>query len=858
MEIFFLVAIIALLVYFSSTLNTRLNTTDERLIKLTNAIVQLKQQLTEAPVKPAEKTTATTTPPVVEKPIVTPSFIKEEPKPIVSNDAQPAVVKEVIPSPLAAFTVPSNTVNTPPPITTTKPPVTPKPFVPTPPQKSWWDSFKEKNPDLEKFIGEDLISKIGVLILVLGISYFVKFAIDKDWINEPARVGIGILCGALVMGVAHKLRQGYAAFSSVLVAGAVAILYFTIGIAFHDYHLFNQTVAFILMVIITAFSCLVTLSYNRKELGVLTLIGGFAVPFMLSTGEGNYVVLFSYIIILNIGILALAYYRKWNIINILSYAFTVLLYGGWLFKTVQDDNTPYLGALLFGFAFYFIFVLINIINNIRTKGAFSVTELSILASNTFLFYAAGMVILSHYHPEFKGVFTTVLGILNFVYAWVLYKKFGLDKTAVYLLIGLTLTFVTLAIPVQFNGNYITLFWGGEAVLLMWLAQKSQINSYRFGSVVVHGLMAISLIMDWEDIYTNAVMLTVIANPAFITGLFATASVYVVYRLLKADTLTLTQFGINFNPIMYRNYMLVLCVVLAYFTGMLEVVQQAYSYIAYNNSAVALPIIYHLLFSAGLFYALSKSTNLLYVQGAMLFAVVNIVLYTFVFANFPFAEHLTYISTGEYVRIAFYIHYVALALVLYFAYSLIQLNKKYRIIDIVKQQFVLWIAAFFVIYIASHELLLHGLVFSNVPLTPTALKAKSLYADYNSTNELPALRSIMGAESIANTKAILIKTMYPVLWGVLAFVFLIVGIKKQVKTLRVIALSLLGITILKLFLYDIRNVSETGKIVAFILLGVLILIISFVYQKIKVLVLDDATTPTINTENKLNDEDDKNV
>lgn len=126
-----------------------------------------------------------------------------------------------------------------------------------PPKKSWLQTFKEKNPDIEKFIGENLINKIGILILVLGISFFVKYAIDKNWINEPARVGIGILCGALIMGVAHRLKKNYKAFSSVFVAGAISIFYFTIGIAFHDYHLFNQATAFIIMVIITIFSAFV-------------------------------------------------------------------------------------------------------------------------------------------------------------------------------------------------------------------------------------------------------------------------------------------------------------------------------------------------------------------------------------------------------------------------------------------------------------------------------------------------------------------------------------------------------------------------------------------------------------------------
>lgn len=100
----------------------------------------------------------------------------------------------------------------------------------------------------------------------------------------------------------------------------------------------------------------------------------------------------------------------------------------------------------------------------------------------------------------------------------------------------------------------------------------------------------------------------------------------------------------------------------------------------------------------------------------------------------------------------------------------------------------------------------------------------------------------------NVKTQIIKIGYPILWGGLSFVFLIIGIKKQNKNLRIIALSLLGLTIAKLFLFDIKNVSETGKIIAFILLGVLILIISFVYQKIKKLVIDEQPKNTDNEEN----------
>jgi heme/copper-type cytochrome/quinol oxidase subunit 4 len=141
----------------------------------------------------------------------------------------------------------------------------------------------------------------------------------------------------------------------------------------------------------------------------------------------------------------------------------------------------------------------------------------------------------------------------------------------------------------------------------------------------------------------------------------------------------------------------------------------------------------------------------------------------------------------------------------------------------------------VIGIASSELMLHTLVLSNSPVTAAEVRAQM--TDYGPTDD-NSVKIAAAYSKIHGIKTQVIKTGFPVLWGVLAFVFLIIGIKKKAKALRIVALALLGITILKLFLFDIKNASETGKIVAFILLGVLILIISFVYQKIKVLVLDD--------------------
>ncbi|HQE33778.1 MAG TPA: DUF2339 domain-containing protein, partial [Flavobacterium alvei] len=213
------------------------------------------------------------------------------------------------------------------------------------------------------------------------------------------------------------------------------------------------------------------------------------------------------------------------------------------------------------------------------------------------------------------------------------------------------------------------------------------------------------------------------------------------------------------------------------------------------------------------------------------------LFVFFFSNYAFYEHEQYITTGIHQRIGFYLHYISLFITLFFGYKLYQINKENPVFNLFKNKFAVWFAAFLIIYLASTELMLHGLVLSNSPITAQQVQSNEYYKNYNAT-ELPFLKAQIADDAIQSTRTQIIKTGFPILWGILAFAFLIIGIKKRIKAIRIIALSLLGITILKLFLFDISNASETGKIIAFILLGVLILIISFVYQKIKVLVQDD--------------------
>ena len=732
---------------------------------------------------------------MVHKETITPPVLVKKEEPVINP--QP-VIKEKLSQPILQTSIPP------------KPSATPvKPSKP---------SFFERNPDLEKFIGENLINKIGIGILVLGIGFFVKYAIDQNWINEIGRVFIGILCGGILVGLAHKTRKDFKAFSSVLVGGGMAVFYFTIAIAFHEYHIFSQTAAFIIMVVITAFSVLLSIAYDRVELAVLAIIGGFASPFMVSTGEGNYIVLFSYVLILNIGMLVLAYYKKWNIVNIISYVFTILLYGGWLTTKVQgQENAPLTGAFLFATIFYLVFFIMNIINNIKEKRKFIATEISILLSNTFLYYTAGMIILNDIQDgQFNGLFTAAIAVFNFIFAFILFKNKKADLNLVYLLIGLVLTFLSLAAPIQLEGNYITLFWSTEAVLLLWLSQKSGIKLIRLGSVAVTVLMIISLVMDWVNIYAvdyyfvrsdKYVLLNILLNKGFITSLVSLSSLVCTLLLLRKEEDTLIY---KIPAAIYSTGLKAVFIVLLYIAPLLELHYQLNARLIHEYQAISIIIgSYNLAFILGLLFYAGKQGTQKQKVAAIGLTIMGILSFLFYYNPEIVNVRDLYLLEGIPALGYYLYHYIDTALVaLLLLFTLKNVASLFTFKSSEGKVF-LWFMTFAAVFVASAELDHLVVLFNYSP---------GLYVD-----------------DIADENR---RIGYPILWGLCSFLLMILGMNKKIKVLRIISLSLFFITILKLFIFDISDISEGGKIAAFICLGILLLIVSFMYQKLKKLVLED--------------------
>ena len=679
------------------------------------------------------------------------------------------------------------------------------------PGPSWFSKWLHENPDIEKFIGENLINKVGIAVLVLGIAFFVKYAIDQEWINRVGRVCIGLICGGLLLAFAHRLRKNYHSFSSVLVGGGLTVFYFTIAFAFHQYHLFSQPVAFVIMVVVTVFAVLLSILYSRVELGILATVGGFITPFLVSNGDGNYIALFTYLAILNAGLIVLAYNKGWRVLNFLAFVFTQILFLAWIFNRAGLPGFSYCGTFLFGALFYLLFIGMNVIHHVSRRSRLMAFDFIILLSVNLFFYGSGVYLLQGWgYSGWLGLFTASLGIINLALAYLFFRQTRIDQNFVYLLIGITLSFISLAAPVQLNGHYITLFWATEMVVLIWLYQKSGIRLIRIASLLICFLMIISLIMDWSTVYLfRNNRQPVIFNKGFVTGFCCALAAFTAYRLWRKEITGFYLPGISNRLIQY--FYFVIAVGLFYIAGSLEINQQFVTHFPGTGLQYVYAELYNVSFVIGLL-AFLKKRNI--PAGKIMLQGLPLLIFTFYLLNIRHVYHseLQLLTSGQY-KIYFWGNWLGIILIMLLC---VNCNSRVRKNNSLSGNA---LTAFSVI-----------IALALIIIFSVELRNLSVWMNFS------------GADSIRNTENIYGRAGLSIIWGLSSFVIIWLGMKFRFKSLRVLALIIFGITLIKLFIYDIRNIPPGGKIAAFILLGVLLLVISFMYQRLKKIIIDDERHP----------------
>jgi uncharacterized membrane protein len=494
------------------------------------------------------------------------------------------------------------------------------------------------------------------------------------------------------------------------------------------------------------------------------------------------------------------------LLHILSFFFTLIIYGGWLINGFGGNiPLPYVNGLLFATAFYVIFLTTVLIHNLRTQKPFKAFDFSLLMMITFSYYAEGMTLLSQWdNGTYQGIFTITVAVVNLCLAWYLYKSQRGDKNLLYLLIGLTLTFISLSVPVQLHGHTITMFWSAECVLLYWLHQRSRIQIFKYASAIVLLLMTFSLLMDWSIANgKNAAFLPIIFSnwQGAITNIVAILS-FGLYAVLLRKIAATEEYVLSIKNSIFSHCLAVAALLVLYATCMFAV---NLGFI--KQQSFDIPNAYHQLITYSFIALILLVNNRMKLVDKPVFSIALILAgFVFYLGSFGLSSNLIEgVVETHYAGIHAMTHWLSAAILLYLLYQLIQIFRSN--FELLGNRFTWLINLLLLIYFSKECNYLY------IGLLAKPLNINLYNAQY-------------------------VKAGLTIIWALFSFVIMWLGMKYKYKTLRIISLSIFTLALLKLFILDISNISEGGKIAAFIMLGILLLVISFMYQRLKKIIIDN--------------------
>lgn len=671
--------------------------------------------------------------------------------------------------------------------------------------------------DLERFIGENLINKIGIVIIVFGVAIGAKYSFERDLISPVMRLALGYLMGVGLLGMGWFLKRKYASYSAVLVSGAMAIMYFITYFGYNYYTLIPQGMAFVLMLVFTIATALAAIRYNRQVIAHIGFTGAYAVPFLLSDGTGEVTILFVYMAMINIGILVVAFRKYWKSLYYASFGFTWLIYFGWFVSAYQPEEHFRL-ALVFLTLFFVIFYLTALVYKLRRYVEFGVYDIILVLTNAFVFYGIGYAILEHHGSGnyLLGAFTLMNALVHFVVSAGIYQKKLADRNLIYLTSGLMLVFITLAFPVQFNGNWVTLLWAGEAAVLFRIGRIRKMIFYEQLAVVLMGLTFFSLLHDWSMAYTvydpaiPETRIFPLFNIQFLSSLLVIIAFgFVIWLNLNREP------GTRAMPLAIRSYFIpALAVLTVYGAFQVEIATfwsqlQADAVVAQTDTGEQAPgsgviselekykVLWIINFTL-LFVALLSLANIqkfknqafgLLNLGLSLFIVIIFLVHGLYLLSELREAYLAGGMSAYYLKGVFrYLSYPLVAFILVTGYQQVRQVRGYKLVVV----FDLWLYTT-ILWIASSEL-------------------------------------IHWMDIIASVQSY--KLGLSILWGMYALLLIVLGIWKQKKHLRIGAILLFMVTLVKLFFFDISHLDTIARTVVFVLLGIVLLVISFLYNKYK--------------------------
>jgi uncharacterized membrane protein len=358
-------------------------------------------------------------------------------------------------------------------------------------------------PDLESRIGSHWLNRIGIAAVLIGVSYFLKFAFDNSWIGPSGRVTIGLLAGIAMVVWSERFRsKGFKAFSYSLKAVGIGALYLSLWAAFQVYSLVPSGVAFVMMLAVTAATAAMALAQDAQILAAFALTGGFSTPLLLSTGQNREIALFAYVVVLDLATLILVTFKPWRRLLVMSYAGTLLLSIGWYSAFYTRSQL----GLTLGFAtlFFAIFAIAPLVT-LQPEA-----EIALFASipavvafvNAGVYFLQAYAMVDEVDKTYMAWFALGLAAVYIFLSRQVHARLlapGASEILYFLHLAVALGFITIAIPIRMNAHWITIGWLVEAGVLLWVANRLKsdfLNAFALGALIL-GVARLLLIDDFH-------------------------------------------------------------------------------------------------------------------------------------------------------------------------------------------------------------------------------------------------------------------------------------------------------------------------------------------------------------------------
>ena len=322
------------------------------------------------------------------------------------------------------------------------------------------------------FMQGNPLAKLGILLLFLGLSFLLRYTVEHSLFPLELRLVATALFAIVLLVLGWRLRHKQPVYALILQGGATGALYLTVFGAFRLWQMLPMTLAFALLVAICAASVGLAILQKALSLAMLASLGGYLAPLLLSSGGGSHVALFSFYLLLSVGILAISIWQHWRELNLLGLLFTFGVGGLWGLEDYRPEY--YLSCQLFLIANTLIFGVLSVALSLRAqeKGK-QIIDGVLLFAPPLVGFGMQYAITRHmaYGPALSalgyGGFYLVLATLA------LRRSSSLGRPLVLSALALGGAFTTLAIPLALSARWTAMAWSLEGLGILWLGIQQQ-------------------------------------------------------------------------------------------------------------------------------------------------------------------------------------------------------------------------------------------------------------------------------------------------------------------------------------------------------------------------------------------------